>query len=79
MTHEEIRRRILELYPDADVHIEGADCSLRIQVLTPAMANMTPLQRQRSIMKLFAEELQHGELHALTIDARASDPGGEQP
>ncbi len=71
MTHEEIRQRICAAYPDASVEVQGNDCSLSLHIVSAAFAGMSRLQRQRSVMKLFAEELQQGSMHALTVRAQA--------
>ena len=44
--------------------------ALRVNVTTPAFDNMKSLQRQRSILTLFNDEIASGELHALTVRAK---------
>jgi len=70
MNHDEICQRIQTLYPEAETIISGSDCSFEIVVIAEAFTGMSLLARQRSIMKLFHDELHTGKWHALTIKAR---------
>jgi len=70
MNHDDICQRIRQLYPDATTTISGADCSFEIVVVAEAFAGMPMLKRQRSIMKLFHNELHGGRWHALTVKTR---------
>lgn len=70
MQEEEIVQRIKTLYPDAGVDLVGADCSFELYVISETFAGMNTLQRQRSILDLFRDELTSGRLHALSIKAR---------
>ena len=70
MDENEIAARITSLYPDAAVDISGADCSFEVYVISERLAGMSTLQRQRSLLDLFKDELKSGALHALSIKAR---------
>lgn len=70
MNQETIIERIMSIYPDATIDLEGADCSFEVFVVTPAFEGKNTLQRQRSILDLFSDELKTGKLHALSIKAR---------
>ncbi|OIQ02832.1 MAG: BolA family protein [Zetaproteobacteria bacterium CG06_land_8_20_14_3_00_59_53] len=70
MEAELVRRRILGVYGDAKVFIEGEGCSLEVRIISDGFTNMPVLNRQKSIMKLFETELASGALHALSIKAR---------
>ncbi len=70
MQDDAIRQRIQTLYPQADVTIHGSDCSFEIAIVSPSFEGMSPLARQRSIMKLFQPELRDGTWHALTVKTR---------
>ena len=73
MDEETIVERIRELYPDAIIEAKGEDCSFEVYVVTAAFVDMRPLQRQQSILALFAEELKTGKLHALGVKAKTSE------
>ncbi len=73
MNEQELIKRIQNLYPDADIQVAGESCSFEVNVTTPAFAEMKLLQRQRSILSLFHEEITSGELHALTVRAKTPD------
>ncbi|MES9991463.1 MAG: BolA/IbaG family iron-sulfur metabolism protein [Candidatus Thiodiazotropha sp.] len=70
MNEQDLINRIQELYPDAEISVAGENCSFEVNVTTPAFDNMKSLQRQRSILTLFKEEIASGELHALTVRAK---------
>ena len=73
MNEEDIVARITALYPDAIVDLNGADCSFEVYVISSAFKSLSTLQRQRSILDLFRDELKSGKLHALSIKARTAD------
>jgi BolA protein len=64
--------RIQTLYPDAVVDISGADCNFEVYVVSDSLHGKSTLQRQRSILDLFKDELKSGKLHALSIKARTA-------
>lgn len=70
MDENEITARITSLYPGAAVDVNGADCSFEVYVISEQLKGMSTLQRQRSLLDLFKDELKSGKLHALAIKAR---------
>jgi acid stress-induced BolA-like protein IbaG/YrbA len=50
--------------------VAGENCSFEVNVTSPTFADMSSLQRQRSILTLFNTEIASGELHALTVKAK---------
>lgn len=70
MDSHEIIARVKQLYPDAQVDLEGADCSFEMIVISEAFEGMNTLQRQQPILGLFRDELASGTLHALSVRAR---------
>ncbi|MES9942698.1 MAG: BolA/IbaG family iron-sulfur metabolism protein [Candidatus Thiodiazotropha sp. 6PLUC2] len=73
MNEQELMSRIKGLYPDAEITVAGENCSFEVNVTSPAFADMKSLQRQRSILTLFNQEIASGELHALTVRAKTPD------
>ncbi|MBT2969699.1 MAG: hypothetical protein B6D72_15635 [gamma proteobacterium symbiont of Ctena orbiculata] len=73
MNEQDLINRIQGLYPDAEISVAGENCNFEVNVTTPAFDNMKSLQRQRSILTLFKEEIASGELHALTVRAKTPD------
>ncbi|MCG8016527.1 MAG: BolA/IbaG family iron-sulfur metabolism protein [Candidatus Thiodiazotropha sp. 'RUGA'] len=73
MNEQDLMHRIKQLYPDAEISVAGESCSFEVNVTTPAFADMKSLQRQRSILTLFNQEIASGELHALTVRAKTPD------
>ncbi|MBT3048354.1 MAG: BolA/IbaG family iron-sulfur metabolism protein [gamma proteobacterium symbiont of Ctena orbiculata] len=73
MNEQDLINRIQGLYPDAEISVAGESCSFEVNVTTSAFDNMKSLQRQRSILTLFKEEIASGELHALTVRAKTPE------
>ncbi len=73
MNENDLISRIKGIYPDAEISVAGESCSFEVNVTTPAFADMKALQRQRSILTLFNDEIASGELHALTVKAKTPD------
>ena len=76
MTEEEIIQRVKESFPDAIVDSAGADCNFQLYVISKTFEGQSLLQRQRSVLALFAPELKDGRLHALSVTAKT--PQDEQ-
>ena len=55
------------------ISVSGEGCSFEVNVTTTAFEDMKSLQRQRSILTLFNEEITSGELHALTVRAKTPE------
>jgi BolA protein len=73
MNDQDLINRIKQLYPDAQISVTGESCNFEVNVTTPAFGNMKSLQRQRSILTLFNEEIASGELHALSVKAKTPE------
>ena len=73
MSEAEIIRRIKELYPDAIIDIAGADCSFEVYVISDSFTSIGTLQRQKSILGLFKDEITSGKLHALSVKAKTHE------
>jgi acid stress-induced BolA-like protein IbaG/YrbA len=73
MIEKDLITRSKTLYPDAEISVAGESCSFEVNVTTPAFAEMKTLQRQRSILTLFNDEIASGELHALTVKAKTPE------
>ena len=66
-------QEIIESYLDdvSDLSISGQDCNFSIKIVSKDFTNMSILQRHKSIMKLFSDLLQSGELHAISLDLKS--------
>lgn len=69
MEKQTIIDTITAAFGDADISLDGEDCSFQITVISDAFAKQTAVKRQQSILALFNDALRSGELHALTIKA----------
>lgn len=70
MQAEEIISRIAELHPNAQIDVDGEDCSFAVYVISEEFAGKLTMQRQQPILALFASELTSGKLHALSVTAK---------
>lgn len=70
MQVDEIINRITQLHPDAQIDIEGEDCSFAVYVISDEFDGKLTMQRQQPILALFSEELASGKLHALSVTAK---------
>ena len=66
-------QEIIESYLDdaSDLSVSGQDCNFSIKIVSKDFTNMSILQRHKSIMKLFSDLLQSGELHAISLDLKS--------
>ena len=70
MTADQLEQRIKKAYPDCDVAVidsTGTSNHFDVRVASIHFAGLTRVRQHQSVMKLFAEELESGELHALAI------------
>ena len=67
-----VKSRITTALPGAQVDCEGEGCSFSVKVHASQFAEMPVVKRQQAIMRLFREELQSGELHALSLSLLAT-------
>lgn len=70
MNDSEIVQRVAKLYPDAIIDVAGADCNFEIYVISTRFTGMNLLQRQKSVLALFKDEITTGKLHALSVKAK---------
>lgn len=73
MQAEEIINRIAELHPNAQIDIDGEDCSFAVYVISDEFAGRMTMQRQQPILALFSAELTSGKLHALSVTAKTPE------
>jgi|GEM_PF-353959 len=73
ITEAEIVDRISKLYPDAIVDVAGEDCSFEVYIISEALQGMNTLQRQKSVLALFKNEITSGKLHALSVKAKTPE------
>lgn len=71
MEQQEVRERVLAQFPDAEIEVFGEDCNFQLHVYSEAFRGLSSLQSQKLVYRLFADEIQHGALHALSVRARA--------
>lgn len=73
MQTEQVIARISDALPGAEITVDGADCSFSVVVLSPEFAGMPVVRRQQKVLAAFNQELQTGELHALSVKAHTPE------
>ena len=72
MDNNQIQELIRSYLVDvSDLSINGQDCNFSIKIVSKDFTNISTLERHKSIMKLFSDLLQSGELHAISLDLKA--------
>lgn len=70
ITESEIINRIADLYSGAIIDVAGEDCNFEVFIISDKLDGMSLLQRQKSILGLFKDEIISGKLHALSVKAK---------
>ena len=72
MTLEEVKNRLTQAYPDADINVEdptGGGNHFHLSIIWPSFEDMSRVERHQHVMSQFDSELKSGEVHALAIKA----------
>ena len=64
-----VKRMVLADIPDAQVAVEGEDCSFTLIVISDRFNGKSPVARQKMVMAPFRALLASGELLALSVKA----------
>ncbi len=67
MMQDDVKQRIQAALPDAEVRIEGQDCSLNAVVISASFEGQGLLARQRAVMATVQDLVSSGALHALGL------------
>jgi stress-induced morphogen len=73
MTPEELKKRLIEAYPDGSVEVvdtTGTHDHYDVSVESKNFAGMSRIQQHQHVMAVFAPELKTGEVHALSIKTK---------
>ena len=72
MDNNQIQELIRSFLDDVSVFtVSGQDCNFSIKIVSKDFTNISILERHKTIMKLFSDLLQSGELHAISLDLKA--------
>ena len=72
MDNNQIQELIRSSLDDVSVlTVSGQDCNFAIKIVSKDFTNISTLESHKSIMKLFSDLLQSGELHAISLDLKA--------
>jgi stress-induced morphogen len=70
MQAEQIKTRLIETFPDAEVSVfdlTGTQDHWQVQITTNFFQGLSRIKQHQLVMKVFAPELQTGEVHALSL------------
>ena len=70
MTLDEVQKKIENSIENATVSMQGDGCNCSTIVVSPVFEGMSLLARQKMVLAAVRENIDSGELHALTIKAR---------
>lgn len=73
MTLEEVQAKLEAGIKDSTVTMEGDGCSCSTMVVSPVFEGMSLLARQKMVLAAVREDIDSGELHALSIKARTPE------
>ena len=73
MRTDEVVALIKGGFPDAELLIEGEDCSFAVIVISTAFAGQSLLKKQQSVLATVSEPLATGALHAMTVKCFTPD------
>ena len=74
-----VEKKILELVPEAELEIEGADCDFKVVIVSESFEGMSQMKRQQLVLSGFTDELASGALHALTVKAYTLSEWNNKP
>ena len=72
MTTQEMEMRLKSTYPQCEVvviDLTGTNDHFEVRIAETQFNGMSRIQQHQAVMKIFAEELKTGEVHALSIKA----------
>ncbi len=73
MTLEEIQAKLEAGVENSTVTMEGDGCNCSTLVVSPVFEGMSLLARQKMVLAAVRENIDSGELHALSIKARTPE------
>ena len=69
MTLAQIQTKLEQGIKHSSVTMTGDGCNCATTIISPDFEGMSLLARQKAILAVMSQEIQSGELHALTIKA----------
>ena len=76
MLADEIYKAITNQIPDAEIDLEGEDCSFKATIISPTFAGLSTVKRQQQVLACVHTMLTGGALHALSVSAYTPDEWG---
>ena len=67
METKEIENLIIAGIPDATVHVSGSDGKYQAEIISATFGNLNQVQRHQAVYATLQEQIQNGQLHALSI------------
>ena len=54
-------------FPEAEISFDGEDCNSKVLIVSNKFDGLNTLQRHKLVLGVLKEQLQSGELHALSL------------
>ena len=54
-------------FPNAEISLDGADCSSRLLIVTSNFDGLSTLERHKLVLNTLKDQFQSGEVHALSL------------
>jgi acid stress-induced BolA-like protein IbaG/YrbA len=54
-------------FPNAEISLDGGDCSSRLLIVTSNFEGLSTLERHKLVLNTLKDQFQSGEVHALSL------------
>jgi len=78
MQIDEVKNLILQDLPDAEIFVQGEDCNFSVDVISALFVSVTKLNRQKKVLGAVKEQIQNGDIHALSVKAFTPEEWAKQ-
>ena len=58
-------------FPEAEISFDGEDCNSKVLIVSKQFEGLTSLQRHKLVLGVLREQVQTGELHALSLNTKS--------
>ena len=70
---EDLKSRLEEAFPDAEIAVAGEGNRFEIQIVSSAFEGLTRVKRQQAVYAVIGDLISSGAVHAVTIGATTPD------
>lgn len=69
MRSEDVIGLIHAGFPEAEIHLDGADCNFSVRVVSDGFQGKSTVKRHQAVIATVKDKLASGELHAMSVAA----------